>query len=170
MDDKIKMRKLLPILPGLLTPSEVASEIIHPEVGLQVNHRDILPDLTKTNNFNIQEITDSGFLNNNENTSHLEERIIHLEKSNQRLAQALYALSSRVSSVETFNSCNRDNNIYRPMTSKSNFEISSASLMDAMKISNELISELSQRVRKSELAIDAIEFKPMSMNPQKVKN
>ena len=151
-----KFRKLLPILPGLLTPSEAASEIIHPEVGLQVN-RDALPQL-KPQNLQITEILETGDKGNTPNqTSYLEERIRYLEQSNQRLSQALYALSSRVSSVETFNSCTQ-----RPTTSKSYVfgaeAASSLSLMEAMKISNELISELSQRVRKSELSIDAIEY------------
>ena len=170
-ENKIKFRKLLPILPGLLTPSEAPSEIVHPEVGLQVN-RDRLPGLSRNNDLNITEITNDGYkLNKNPNniishagsTSYLEERILHLEQSNQRLSQALFALSSRVSTVETVSSCNVNNFHRRPDTSKSglidNLGVSSTSLMEAMKISNELISELSQRVRKSELAIDGMEFR-----------
>ena len=189
IEDKIKnkYRKLLPILPGLLTPSEVASEIVRPEIGLQVN-RGSIPGLQKHNNINIHEIGgDTAWkpnshdhynnkVNNHEShTSYLEERVMHLEQSNQRLSQALYSLSSRVSSVETFNSCHHHHHLpnfqipNRPTTSKSalveNLGISSSSLMEAMKISNELISELSQRVRKSELAIDGFDFR----KPHQVK-
>lgn len=109
IEDKIKnkYRKLLPILPGLLTPSEVASEIVRPEIGLQVN-RGSIPGLQKHNNINIHEIGgDTAWkpnshdhynnqVNNHEShTSYLEERVMHLEQSNQRLSQALYSLSSR---------------------------------------------------------------------------
>lgn len=217
-------RRLLPILPGMMTPSEIDSDIILPEIGLQVGDRsrnltnisqdnkeiteiigsqnqnsskllmiengdnnNINP--TNTTNFvkpkftfkqidgnpknkrprhQSQESETSNLVDNVINpplsTKSLNSRLAFLEKQNQNLTQAIYALSNRVSTVEhvnmslrpstfdfdTSNFVNRPSS-YRPKSATNN-------LMAAMKISNELITELGERLRKNESLIDDVKY------------
>ena len=190
--EDIKPRRRIPILPGMLTPSIVDSDIVLPEIGLQVGTN------RKNNNLDtetskIMEITDSAsqagtILEEHENLQPkgLKNRVItnqnfpeiahalepitnknsinlkiqNLERQNANLARAIYSLSNRVSIVENCQSSFSGNNLgfandgnlgpmgqlQRPNTNG----MTTGNLMAAMKISNELITEIGDRLRRQE--------------------
>ena len=126
-----KARRLQAILPGLLTPSEKSVAPLEVDQGIGESH--FSPKLS-TKPVISEILPEDHILSEENKPKNIIERMQQLENHNRYLESVVQGLQK----VSTF-----DKRVLTPLKMQSN----DRNLMEALRISNELISELSKRLQ-----------------------